>query len=1821
MEIIFNFHGSFQHSERDNGLLQLISFHAKDSQHNSIRNLTSDIGINVRRLALFEISAEIENGAAKLSFAYNQNMHRQHGIRQWVQTYRQILVDVINVLETMEPERTLSDFPLLPSLNYEELEKFKQEGLPKLGLSNLDDVEDIYPCSPMQQGVLISQTRSPETYRVQSCFEVTSNNDPIEILRIQTAWQKVVARHASLRTIFIDSISQDNLFDQVVLREFSPRLLHIECGDSDPLPTMNRLPPLKYGSEPPHRLIICKTWNKVFIKLEISHALVDAGSIAVILRDLAMAYEGNLSLSGAPLYSDYVKYLQEHSEDNEMTYWEQYLRGVEPCQFPILHQSQQEMGYQAQGVHINSGLSMNSVSAFCQKNNLTISSVVQLAWALVLRAFTGMDHVCFGYLVSGRDIHVDGIHDAIGAFINMLVCRVDLDERSSALMNALESTRENFGNSLQHQHNSLAEIQHSLNLTGQQLFNTAVSFQAQLQSHSSSVAFETVGGNGVSEYDVTLNISAADQKLSFDLSYHSDIMSAEQATNVASTFEKALQFILASSNKTISEVDLFSDRNRKQVWGWNNKELRPAISNSCVHHIIEENVHMRGTSPAISSWDGNMTYLELDSLSTRLSNYLIQMGVGPEVLVPMCLEKSKWAIVSLLAIMKAGGAFVLMDAGQTGRFETIIRKTRANMVLASANCAQALSTIIKTVVVVDERLLARLPSKPVIPRQSVTPQNAVYVLFTSGSTGEPKGCVIEHGSYCSSALAQKEAWGLSHQSRVLQFASFSFDASMGEILTTLMVGGCICIPSEADRLNDVSAVIRHRNVDVAILTPTFAKLLRPEDVPSLRTMILGGESTGKEHIQKWYDKVKLIPAYGPTECCLVSSSVTDLTVDTESTNIGVPNMANYWIADPSDYNLLVPVGAIGELLIEGPIVGRGYLENPAQTAAAFIENPKFIFPSSGGVTRRMYKSGDLVQYNNDGSFRYCGRADTQVKLRGQRIELSEVEHHLKSAIGKGVEVAAEVLKLGNDQAVLVAFICLGKNFDGDESLANISAITKDRLHNLVSGVDTRMAAFAPSYMIPSLFIPIRYLPLAPSLKTDRKKLRQMAVALSTAQLNFLEIHQSSGQKCFTEMELRMQSLWATTLNIEPSRINQEDSFLKLGGDSILAIKLVAACRADKLSISVADVLRNLSLAQMAVLVSSSSVPAQKKYEPFMTLGSVVNDQFLEEVICPQLAVDKSDIEDIAEGTSMQSLFISTGLLSNRGNTNYFVFSLSGSIDSGLLEKGCRELVQTHQILRTCFLVHRQQLLQVVLRNSQPEFRRHQAAKWRLGHLAAKLAKLDQAEPISLGDPIVRFTFLDGGKQSLLIMRLSHAQYDGMSIRLLVDDLASLYGGQNVPHRPSFSEFVHSSQESNSRGADEYWYNFLRGSSMTDVAIQNKPAYQNTKLKVISRDVPSISPQEHGMTFATVLKAAWALVLAQISGESDVVFGHLVSGRNLSLGNGDINDVLGPCLNVIPVRVQLEERITTVLDLLHNIHNQQLAAIPFETTGFNKIVERCTDWPLWTRCSSVVQHQNLDGVEEHLESFKFGDHECKIGILAPSHDSMDILVFSSPKGTKIRVDLNFCEKVIPPFLAEDLMELLCINIGLLTTDMRKNLPPASLITSLPPQIPVAMNPSTPLLRTQTSSDKFSMLHRPSTLHLRSHRSSSSISPPPARFRRNTPSQQLVMRVWASVLSNGDPNTSAAEIDINACFYDIWGSLIAAAQFSEYYGREGIDVTMEEIIENPSMQMQNMLVAKRMSAKVNKRQRYKTADSAQTDSPPVKGRKFTKWAKASVMRVAS
>lgn len=405
-------------------------------------------------------------------------------------------------------------------------------------------------------------------------------------------------------------------------------------------------------------------------------------------------------------------------------------------------------------------------------------------------------------------------------------------------------------------------------------------------------------------------------------------------------------------------MDPISPQDKAQIWGWNCNV--PEASDSCIHEAIALRVITQPNEPAVCSWDENFTYAELDDFSTRLGHYLVTLGVGPERIVPLCFEKSAWTIVSMIAVLKAGGAFVSLDPSHPlSRLEEIVRDVKATVVLSSEQNADLLSNVAKFIVPVTRSALESMVERKSRRSSIARLHNTAYVVFTSGSTGKPKGTVIEHSAFTTSAMAHGKAQLTYSTSRVLQFASYSFDASLVEILTTLIYGGCVCVPSEYERTNDVVGAMKRMKVNWAVLTPSFIRQITPEEVPELKTLILAGEAMSASDISVWGSAVSLVNGYGPSECAVASLVNSCVTPGTDPSNIGFAVGGRAWITDPLNCHRLSPIGCIGELCIEGPTLARNYLDNKEATAAAFIENPAWLNGDGIGGRRRVYRTGDV----------------------------------------------------------------------------------------------------------------------------------------------------------------------------------------------------------------------------------------------------------------------------------------------------------------------------------------------------------------------------------------------------------------------------------------------------------------------------------------------------------------------------------------------------------------------------------------------------------------------------------------------------------------------------------------------------------------------------------------------------------------------------------------------------------------------------------------------------------------------------------------------
>jgi len=1620
IEMTFNYLGQYQQLERKDALLQPVN----DLSGQSLN--ACDIGRDTPRFALFEISAAVTQGSIKFSFSYNRHMKRQASIRDWVTECQRSLKVAAERLVQLRSERTLSDFPLLP-LTYNGVAKLA-ERLPQMGVTSLEEVEDAYPCSAMQQGLLLSQLKNPEYYAYQLVFEVrsTATNDTIDTRRLAEAWQAVVRRHPMLRTVFIDSICQDGMMDQAVIKQIIARTAWLECDDGEAIAVLTEQQPINCREvQPPHQLTLCKTaTGRVFCKLEISHAVSDGTSMPILLRDLAQAYERRtLKEEAGPLYSDYVAYIQSNSQEADLNYWKAYLADIEPCHFPSLNNDGTEFKeLQELDLNLTQG---SELQAFCTKNGLTLSNVLQLVWALVLRSYTGSDEVCFGYLASGRDVPVPGIQDAVGVFINMLICRMNLTQNIQ-LSQALKQVQTDYVNSMSHQHCSLADVQHELHLSGTSLFNTAFSFQRRPGSDDlteNALRFDVLEAHDPSEYSITLNAEASDSAVVVHLSYWTDSLTGAQASNVTSTFDHILRNIIRyeNDNQTIAELDVFSEHSRRQVLSWNAK--LPEKVDKCVHEIIEKQAQLRPSStPAVCAWDANFTYRELDDLATRLAVCLQGIGVGPGTSVPLCFEKSAWAVVAMLGVMKAGGAFVPLDPSHpASRLKGLIDNVKAKLVLCSPQYQEKASGAVEKTFVVDSKTINQLSSgsntrlKPV-----ATPGDAAYVIFTSGTTGVPKGTVVEHAAFCTGATEHSQAIRMRSTSRVLQFASYTFDASIMEILSTLIVGGCICVPSDQQRMNSLPDAINDLRVNWTLLTPSVASTIKPESVPGLKVLVTGGEAMSAGHIAKWSGRLCLVNAYGPSECSVIAS--TSLKVDEDGTqmnddptNIGGAVGSRCWIVDPHDHNRLMPVGSIGELLVEGPIVARGYLNDEKKTANAFISNPRWfknLFSDAKEQTGRMYKTGDLVRYNSDGTLKFVSRKDTQIKLNGQRIELGEIEHHVKLNLldsQAAVELIAPPSRLAT-KALAVFFQFQTDVEDSTTSmLSNSDGSTIDEIllpmseeaRSVATALEASLAQALPTYMIPSFYVPVSRMPWTSSGKLDRQKLRNTVQTLPREATAPYRLASSTKKRApTTDMEKKLQRLWGIVLNLTLEVIGADDSFFRLGGDSVAAMRLVSAARLERISLTVIEVFRKPKLSEMASVCVGLKEDSQSQLKPFSLLKAGRRTKDAIDELAEQCQVSKDVVQDAYPCTSLQEGLITLSIKQPGAYVARNVFRCPASVDIRHFQAVWQKSVEEVDILRTR-IVHMKSsaFLQVVLQ-AQPIVW-HEARS--LEAISEEIVEL----PPHNGGPLTRYTIIDGGdlNNRYFVWSIHHALYDGWSMSMVLKRVENIYqnGMSTIPKTP-YATFIKYLSETDAYASDEFWKARLLEAAPLAFPKQHHFAWDQPRSSQTLTHTAYLAGNmaNKNVTMSTIIRAAWAMVVAAYSGSDDVVFGESLMGRNVPVPG--IMDMMGPTLTTVPTRVQID-RGSTIMHFLQTVHQMATEVIPYQHAGLQHIKRLNSD------TSVACDFQNLLVIQTADEDSEDGLFQLQDNGAAANFFTYPLVLECKTGAAKVEISAYHDENVI------------------------------------------------------------------------------------------------------------------------------------------------------------------------------------------------------------------
>lgn len=680
--------------------------------------------------------------------------------------------------------------------------------------------------------------------------------------------------------------------------------------------------------------------------------------------------------------------------------------------------------------------------------------------------------------------------------------------------------------------------------------------------------------------------------LSFKLSH----WLAALSHHVADAFLQSFNIINECPWTLVSCLDLVSPEALSQVQEWATYAPELDREDHSSYEIIDQ---QPAEALAIDSWDGKFTYNEISRLSSLLAMELRSYcAVRNGDYIPVCFEKSAWAIIAMLAIHKAGGIYVPVDpACPEKRFEDILSQVQPKLILTSPvqlrkSCLTFLmdSTAVK-LMAVDRDLFTRFQDDAPYCHPPPPSNLPAYRIFTSGSTGRPKGVLVEQRALSASLQAHGAVLGLCSTSRVLQNTAYTFDVSVTEIFGTLYHGGCICIPEDTVRVQATAACINQMNINWAFFTPSFSQIINATSILKLDTLVLGGEAVTEASINQWVSPHRrLINAYGPTECSIFSV-IGDIDLSRRSArNIGRAVGATAFITDPENPAQLMPIGAPGELLLSGPILARGYLEDTEKTNAAFIQPPpwyqKFLCSK---IRSRLYRTGDLVRYCADGTLEYLGRKDRQVKLNGQRLELGEIE----TAIKRCCPLASAVVDifhhpLKQQQLVLVALIA----FEDTTDKNGLYVLSENKPCEVVDEIQSSLAVHLPRYMIPTFFIPISQIPLSTAGKINRLALRTLALAVMQGDLQKVNTEGSLPQ--LTETEKVIQSAWSDVLSVSKDKLGLDHKFFRYG-DSLAAIKLIRRLKDNQIDMTIMDVFQNPTILQMATKAQALLKQSSKIY--------------------------------------------------------------------------------------------------------------------------------------------------------------------------------------------------------------------------------------------------------------------------------------------------------------------------------------------------------------------------------------------------------------------------------------------------------------------------------------------------------------------------------------------------------------------------------------------------------------------------------------------------
>ncbi|EPR07516.1 non-ribosomal peptide synthetase, partial [Ruminiclostridium papyrosolvens] len=1390
------------------------------------------------------------------------------------------------------------------------------------------NIEDILALTPMQEGILFHYISNPKS---KQYFEQLSLriNGPFDLEVFQKTWNFVAENNEVLRTFFRwDKLEKPV---QIVLKnyeipvryyDFSVQEKNVKIMNLEDIKLKDREESLDI-SEEPFRITVCKLEvDNYEMIISNHHILYDGWSNAILLKEFFHAYQA-IFKGKYPVrpvknrYREFVKWQKNHETDSHKKYWTEYLQDFDNK--TLLPWDKRNHENAENGENFTLSLSKSNsegIKNFAREHRLALASVIYAAWGIMLLRFSDTDDVIFGTTVSGRTAKIKDIENIAGLFINTPPLRIRSKNGENVLefLNGVENSireRSLFENT------SLTKIKEYSSLRGSDaLFDSIMVIEnypldKQLGNENSLIKIEDFSMFEMTNFDLAVAVSVF-ENVEIKFIYNGNKFYSNTIKRLAEYFQNIVQQIIDNPQCKISDIEISMGDQRDWLINSYNDTATLYPREKTLSQLFEDQVNRVPENTALVFGKNQVTYRELNEKANKFARFLSNKGVGEDSVVALLLERSFDMITAILGVLKAGGAYLPIDPEYPcERIVSIINDSSTKVLVTQKEIYEniGLSEYFE-----DSSIDILLMNGADTEFENESPENLecistsdnfAYVMYTSGSTGVPKGTLTMHHNI-SRVVKNTNYIDITDKDTLLQLSNYAFDGSTFDIFGALLNGTKLVLVSKKSLLDmeELSLIIREQNISVFFVTTALFNTLVDVNVEcfkNVRKVLFGGERVSVPHVRKAFGYMgpgRMIHVYGPTESTVFASFYPIDKVDSEAITIPIGKpLANTRLYIIDKNNKLQPFGAQGELCIAGDGLARGYLNRPELTAEKFVPDP-FWNGNGQGKQELMYKTGDLVKWLPDGSIEFLDRIDSQVKLRGFRIELGEIEACLLQYNGiKETVVLAKEDKRGSK------FLC---------------AYYTSKTEIVLSELRDYLGSKLPVYMVPSCFVRMESVPLNPNGKIDKKKLPEP----------YLEEKEYVDPK--GETEVKLAGLWQEVLGVET--VGAKDNFFELGGHSLKATVLATRIHKDfNKSVPLERVLNTRDLRELAGYLEDAEEKVYSQIKPVNADESYINAAYPEGVYPSSASQQRMYVQQQFEGIG----------------TSYnmpLAMNVEGELDITRVEETLKTLVMRHEPFRTSFEIYNGEIVQRIHKEVDFEVTYSEIDTKSRDKVLRELIK-----PFNLGKaPLIRATVLKtGDKKHILLLDMHHIISDGISITVMVSEFEQIYKGLKIAEPEiqykDFSYWHNNFLEGAViKKQAEYWRNVLEGIDSTinmpsDYSRADSRTFYGDRIlfNLESGICESLNLLSHkcGVTINVLLLAFYTTLLYRYTGQQDIAVGSLVAGRN----HPDVEGMIGMFNNFLPIRSRIEPS-GTFKDFISVVNDTVLKAYENQDYPYDRMVE-------------------------------------------------------------------------------------------------------------------------------------------------------------------------------------------------------------------------------------------------------------------------------------------